>query len=110
MTTLSMMFVSDYMGEDEFENMYYEDQKPDFYGCKKRYVLYAPDLNIDSIPPLYHGWLHHTIEKFPESIKKYQWQKEHNPYNYFFSSVYNPVVRKDAKKPYQKYSSWLPEM
>jgi NADH:ubiquinone oxidoreductase subunit len=33
------------------------------------------------VPPLWHGWLHHSIDDVPNEAerKKYPWQKEHLP-------------------------------
>ena len=53
------------VGEDEFGNKYFSNLK-DFNDIKaKRWVMYSGEIEASTIPPLWHAWLHRSIDVPP---------------------------------------------
>jgi NADH:ubiquinone oxidoreductase subunit len=72
------------VGDDEFGNRYYRTigAKIDkTLGFERRWVIYNGYAEASSVPPSWHGWLHHTVDTPPtqESYKARPWQKPHRP-------------------------------
>ena len=72
------------VGEDEFGNRYYRTRggKVDkTLGFERRWVIYNGYTEASTVPPSWHGWLHHTVDTPPtqESYKPHPWQKPHRP-------------------------------
>eukprot|EP00753_Platysulcus_tardus_P016596 PLAT5872.1.p1 GENE.PLAT5872.1~~PLAT5872.1.p1 ORF type:complete len:187 (+),score=68.65 PLAT5872.1:3-563(+) len=71
--------VGDLVGEDEFGNKYFEDNRFN-YGAH-RWVEYAAYTMHDAtqVPPEWHGWLHYTYDEnpvsHPELFAKPDWVK-----------------------------------
>ena len=56
------------VGEDEFGNRYYRTRggKVDpTLGFERRWVIYNGVAEASSVPPSWHGWLHHTVDVPP---------------------------------------------
>jgi NADH:ubiquinone oxidoreductase subunit len=72
------------VGSDEFGNRYYRTAggKIDpVLLMERRWVIYNGEAEASSVPPSWHGWLHHTVD-VPPTEEKYQarpWQKPHRP-------------------------------
>ena len=72
------------VGTDEFGNRYYRTKggKIDpVLLMERRWVIYNGVAEASSVPPSWHGWLHHTVD-VPPTEEKYQprpWQKPHQP-------------------------------
>ena len=64
------------VGEDEFGNVYYEGGK-DSEGRTRRWVIYNGYADASTIPPGWHGWMHHRTDVSPadEDYKPRDWQK-----------------------------------
>ena len=48
---------------------------------ERRWVIYNGDAEASTVPPSWHGWLHHTVD-VPPTEERYQprpWQKPHRP-------------------------------
>ena len=72
------------VGTDEFGNRYYRtcNGKIDpVLNMERRWVIYSGEAEASSVPPSWHGWLHHTIDVAPtqESYQPRPWQKPHQP-------------------------------
>lgn len=72
------------VGEDEFGNRYYRTRGGKIdktLGFERRWVIYNGYTEASSVPPSWHGWLHHTVDMPPtqESYKPRPWQKPHRP-------------------------------
>ena len=71
------------VGEDEFGNVYHEAKKasPEYEGRKRRWVIYKGYADPTTVPPEWHGWLHHSYDELPENlgIKRHDWQLPHKP-------------------------------
>ena len=71
------------VGEDEFGNRYYRTSggkiDPRMLGFERRWVIYNGYTEASTVPPSWHGWLHHTVDVPPtqENYKPRAWQKPH---------------------------------
>ena len=72
------------VGQDEFGNRYFRTRggkiDPTLL-MERRWVIYNGDAEASSMPPSWHGWLHHTVDVPPteESYQPRPWQKPHRP-------------------------------
>ncbi|WP_316355220.1 NADH-ubiquinone oxidoreductase subunit NDUFA12 family protein [Candidatus Trichorickettsia mobilis] len=99
------------VGVDQFGNKYYEGNKVDSLGNKKRYVIYKGSAEPSKIPPLWHAWLHYTVDEIPAaSAKSFVWQQNHLPNLTGSKLAYYPLtsgqVRKEVSADYKK---WQPK-
>lgn len=62
------------VGEDQDGNVYYQTRDG-----KRRWVIYKGYAEASSVPPDWHGWLHHTYEEPPteEPLVRKAWEKDH---------------------------------
>jgi len=70
------------VGEDEFGNVYYRTRgrKVDpTLGFERRWVVYKGLAEASTIPPGWHGWIHHKVDLAPpeETYVPHPWQKPH---------------------------------
>ena len=70
------------VGEDEFGNRYYRTKGGKIDPVllfERRWVIYNGYAEASTIPPSWHGWMHHTVDTPPtlESYKPRPWQKPH---------------------------------
>ncbi len=74
----------EFVGEDEFGNRYYRtrDGKIDpSLGFERRWVVFNGYAEASTIPPSWHGWMHHIVDE-PPTQRPYEpreWQKPHQP-------------------------------
>ena len=81
-TQLWTKLYGEFVGEDEFGNRYYRTKggKIDPHlGFQRRWVIYNGYTEASTVPPSWHGWLHHTVDEPPteEKYKARSWQKPH---------------------------------
>jgi NADH:ubiquinone oxidoreductase subunit len=101
------------VGEDEFGNVYYQGGK-DAEGRTRRWVIYNGYSEASSIPPGWHGWMHHRVDTPPtqENYMPREWQKPHKPnltgtvgayrpHGSMYTPENRPVVTGD-------YDAWTP--
>ncbi len=65
------------VGRDAWGNAYYQTKRPRPRGTRPdRWVVYKGMPEASKVPPLYHAWLHHTTDAFPdaEAVQLYAWQ------------------------------------
>jgi NADH:ubiquinone oxidoreductase subunit len=72
------------VGEDEFGNRYYRTRGGKIDPTllfERRWVIYNGYTEASTVPPSWHGWLHHTVDTPPtaENYKPRSWQKPHRP-------------------------------
>ena len=100
-TRLTIFFFGKFVGNDESGNKYYETKKG------KRFIIYNGEVDASKIPDDWYSWMHFTknrIEKNHE-LKKYEWQKPHQPNLTGTETAYYPNKKKqDAIN--KKYKSW----
>ena len=98
-TFLKTLFFGKYVGKDSFGNKYYKNKKDE------RWVIYSNNIEATKITSDWYLWMHHTIDKTPETNeKKYKWQKSHLENKTGTENRHNSVkIRKDISK---KYETW----
>ena len=100
-TFLKTLFFGKYVGSDEFGNKYYKSKK------NERWVIYAKNIEATKITSDWYLWIHHTIDKIPDTTKekKYPWQKKHLENQTGTEQCFKPVkIRKNDLK--KKYETW----
>ncbi len=75
---------SDFVGEDEQGNRYFEartDRESYDKGRRRRYVTYKGYAEPSKIPPDWHGWMHYTVDEPPTRapLRRRAWEKDHLP-------------------------------
>ena len=87
-TRVYTSLVGTFVGEDEFGNRYY--QKKD---GSRRWVIYNGYAEPSTVPPSWHGWLHHTVDTPPtqEAYTAREWQKPHRPNMTGTPGAYRPT-------------------
>ena len=74
------------IGVDQLGNRYFEER----HG-RRRWVLYAGEVEASSVPAEWHAWLHHTTDARPtEGASRHDWERPHMP---------NPTGTPDAYRP-----------
>jgi NADH:ubiquinone oxidoreductase subunit len=103
------------VGEDEFGNVYYRAPSalPESIP-ERRWVIYNGYAEASTIPPGWHGWIHHKVDIPPvnENYAARQWQKPHRPNLTGTPGAYHPpgslLIPRPAK-PAPDYEPWRPE-
>ena len=100
-TFLKTLFFGKLVGSDQYGNKYYKSKNDE------RWVVYSKNIEATKITSEWYLWIHHTIDKAPDSKdkKKYSWQKKHLENQTGTSNSYKPVkIRKNEIK--KKYETW----
>ncbi len=114
---LSIKGSSNFVGEDEFGNRYFEARtnRGSYDGRKRRYVLYNGYADASKVPPDWHGWLHYTFEEPPtvQPFKVKPWEKPHVPNLTGTPLAYRPkgsILRGGERaRATGDYEAWKPE-
>ncbi|MBA5776934.1 NADH:ubiquinone oxidoreductase subunit NDUFA12 [Stappia sp. F7233] len=99
----------EYVGADQFGNKYYRER-----GGKKRWVIYNGLAEASTIPPGWHGWMHHRVDTPPvdENYAPREWQKDHKPNLTGTAAAYRPqgsILTEDQRpKVSGDYQAWTP--
>jgi NADH:ubiquinone oxidoreductase subunit len=95
------------VGQDEFGNTYYRDKSG-----KRRWVIYNGVAEPSSIPPAWHGWMHHRTDEPPGSYTPRDWEKSPQPNLTGTAFAYRPpgsILNAQPKTPGQAdYEPWKP--
>lgn len=83
-TQLWTKLYGEFVGEDEFGNRYYRTRGGKIdpaLGIERRWVIYKGVAEASTVPPPWHGWLHHLVDVPPteDQIKPHPWEKPHQP-------------------------------
>ena len=99
-TRLQTILFGKFVGKDSFGNKYYENKRG------KRWVIYSNEIDASKIPVEWYSWMHSTPNKIENNheLKKYDWQKPHQPNQTGTSSAYYPHKNKNVSK--KKYKTW----
>jgi NADH:ubiquinone oxidoreductase subunit len=107
----------EFVSTDEFGNRYYRTRgrKVDpTLGMERRWVTYNGVAEASSVPPSWHGWLHHTVDT-PPSEENYQsrpWQKPHRPNLTGTPAAHRPsgstLTQGRRPKATGDYKAWTP--
>ena len=104
-TRLHTWRVGNRVGEDEFGNVYYQNGR-------RRWVIYAGDVDASRIPPEWHGWLHQTWLEPPteKPVPNKPWEKPHLANLTGSDLAYAPVgsLRRTDPSPRFDYEAWTP--
>lgn len=101
------------VGEDEFGNIYYQGGK-DSEGRTRRWVIYSGYSEATTIPPGWHGWIHHRVDTPPnqENYQPYEWQKPHQQNLTGSAAAWRPKgsLLGNARRPQVTgdYDAWTP--
>lgn len=99
-----------FVGSDEVGNRYYRDKK-----TNRRWVIYNGPAEASTIPPGWHGWMHHRVDTPPseEHYNARNWQKPHKQNLTGTAGAYRPdgslLNSKDRPKVTGDYDAWSPE-
>ena len=99
-TRIKTILFGKFIGKDSFGNKYYESKKG------KRWVIYFSEIDASKIPVEWYSWMHFMPNKIEKNhdLKKYEWQKPHQPNLTGTDSAYYP--NKDKNGIEKKYKSW----
>ena len=99
-TRIQTFIYGKYVGKDKNGNKYYQSKSG------KRWVIYNGEIEASKIPYEWYSWIHHIGNKIENTheLKKYKWQKEHQPNQTGTKESYHPKKNKNALK--KKYNSW----
>jgi NADH:ubiquinone oxidoreductase subunit len=105
------------VGEDEKGNIYYRTKGGKIdpaLGFERRWVIYHGYAEASTIPPSWHGWMHHTVDTPPteENYKPRAWQKPHKSNLTGTPGAYRPsgstMVQGRRPKATGDYKAWKP--
>ena len=108
-TIIHTYFKGVWVGDDNLKNSYYVSKDG-----KKRWDIFAGEIEASSIQADWHAWLHKTVDKTPlenpRNIKT--WEKEHLPNQTGTINAYSPSGALSAsgvrKKTTGDYEAWTP--
>ncbi|EJF85616.1 NADH:ubiquinone oxidoreductase subunit NDUFA12 [Candidatus Bartonella washoeensis] len=102
------------VGEDQFGNIYYEGGTHKD-GYRRRWVIYKGYSEASTIPPGWHGWIHHRCDNPPtqENYQPYEWEKPHIANMTGTNAAYRPkssiVYNDEHSSIYEDYDAWSPK-
>lgn len=107
-TGLATRFFGINVGTDKFGNKYYKNKIG-----SKRWVIYNGVVEASKVPPLWHAWLHQTIDEVPEeNTKTKHWQKSHQQNLTGSDRAYHPLGKYEdrvtKKNVHRDYEAWKP--
>lgn len=106
----------EFVGEDEFGNRYYRQNKgvgP--LGVPRRWVIYKDLAEASKVTPDWHGWLHYTEDEPPTASEyvPHPWQQPHQPNQTGTPMAYRPqgsTLATGQRPPATgDYKPWNPE-
>ena len=99
-TFLKTLFFGKFVGSDETGNRYYKSKQDE------RWVIYSKNIEATKITSDWYLWMHHTIDKIPDSKdSKFSWQKKHLENQTGTNNRFKPVkIAKNSLK--KKYETW----
>jgi len=99
-TRIQTLIFGKLVGKDDLGNKYYESKSG------KRWVIYNGEVEASKITNEWYSWMHNTNNKINNlhKLKKYHWQKDHQPNQTGTENSYHPKKNKDSIK--KKYETW----
>lgn len=116
-TQLWTRLYGEFVGTDEFGNRYYRTKggKIDpVLGFERRWVIYNGETEASTIPPSWHGWIHHTVNVPPteQQYTPHAWEKPHLQNMTGTSRAYRPSgsTLASGRRPQATgdYTPWVP--
>jgi NADH:ubiquinone oxidoreductase subunit len=67
------------VGQDRYGNRYFKEKGRDMRDAR-RWVIYDGDIEATKVPPVWHAWLHKTVDEVPgpDTGPTASWQIEHS--------------------------------
>lgn len=103
------------VGEDQYGNKYYRASPRPDYKRERRWVIYKGAPEASSVPPEWHGWLHHQTNEAPterDGSFRQPWQKPHQPNMTGTNKAYRPPghILEGGKRDAATgdYEAWTP--
>ncbi|ABM45605.1 hypothetical protein X471_00464 [Bartonella bacilliformis str. Heidi Mejia] len=102
------------IGEDQFGNIYYEGGHHKD-GYPRRWVIYKDFSEASTIPPGWHGWIHHRCDMPPteENYKAHEWEKPHSENMTGTKEAYRPkgsiAYSAEHLSARKDYDAWFPK-
>jgi NADH:ubiquinone oxidoreductase subunit len=78
------------VGTDANGNRYYQERRQPKHRRRRRWVIYKGPAEASRVPPEWHAWLHHTVDKPLPQTKNKPWQKPHEPNRTGTPEAYRP--------------------
>lgn len=104
------------VGTDACGNKYYRAKARKTYKHERRWVIYKGRPEASSVPPEWHGWLHHQTDTVPDGKNpsfRRVWQKPHRPNLTGTDQAYRPpghILKGGQRaKATGDYEAWTPE-
>ena len=106
------------VGDDQFGNVYYRSKGgaiDPILGFERRWVIYNGEAEASTIPPGWHGWMHHRTDTPPsqEDYQPFPWQLPHRPNMTGTGAAYHPkgsILSSGTRAPASAdYVPWQPE-
>lgn len=115
-TRLAIWLRGEHVGTDEFGNRYYRAKSaiPDSIP-EHRWVVYNGYSEASSVPPGWHGWMHHRVDTPPgrNDPPPRAWQKPHQPNPTGTPQAYRPagsLLNPSGPAPAAPdYQAWRPD-
>jgi NADH:ubiquinone oxidoreductase subunit len=106
----------EHVGTDELGNRYYcaKSAIPDSIP-ERRWVIYSGYSEASQVPPGWHGWIHHRVDRPPsaDDLGRREWEKPHHENLTGTGQAYRPpgsiASGLKPQKPERVYSAWQPE-
>jgi NADH:ubiquinone oxidoreductase subunit len=106
----------EHVGTDGEGNLYYRAKSamPDSI-AERRWVIFKGYSEASAIPPGWHGWMHHRVDKVPSTsdAADREWQLPHQPNLTGSTAAYRPpgsIVGSTRPKIAEPgYQAWRPE-
>ena len=97
------------VGSDALGNTYYRERNGN-----RRWVIYGKGSDSSTVPPEWHGWLHHTVDETPDQAgyTEREWFRPHVPNMTGTDMAYRPpgsTLRAGERPPATgDYDAWTP--
>lgn len=96
------------VGQDQVGNKYYETRDK-----KRRWVIFNGQTEATSVPPEWHGWLHHTFDEPPSiaPLNHQSWELPHQENLTGSPAAYAPAGSMRRVRPAERrdYEAWKPK-
>lgn len=104
------------VGKDGYGNTYYEASPRKNYKHTRRWVMYKGEPEASTVPPEWHGWLHHQTDILPgdeQESYRCQWQKQPQANMTGTNHAYRPpghlLAEGQRPKTTGDYEPWTPD-
>lgn len=104
------------VGIDGYGNAYYEAGTRKGYMHSRRWVMYKDEPEASTVPPEWHGWLHHQTDIVPDDNQaphRRSWQEPPQANMTGTDHAYHPQGQFSSREQRARvtgdYESWVPD-